>query len=197
MAYRSHCRYMINEFPYDLNVWVLEVFPIFRGFSKYKDQKLPQDLQPFPKDMLCKETSPTKESASLLHILCDVAASTPNGLYGKTNTFSYQRENLGRKERRACNTSCINHSRELEENVKSGLIDLKTPSSNERLPSPNPLEVVTIVEVSRKRQRCEDGIEDDSGFPHWDIITPDKDASTVDKQLSFGTDTNCTTEELR
>ncbi|KAJ8541615.1 hypothetical protein K7X08_002431 [Anisodus acutangulus] len=53
---------------------------------------------------------------------------------------------------------------------------------NEWLPSPNPFEVVAVAEVSRKHQSCDDVIEDDSGFSHWDL--PDNDASPVDKQLS-------------
>ncbi|KAK4338007.1 hypothetical protein RND71_042494 [Anisodus tanguticus] len=44
MVCGNHCRYMINGFPYALNVWAFEVFLAFRGFSKYKAQKLPRML---------------------------------------------------------------------------------------------------------------------------------------------------------
>ncbi|KAK4377411.1 hypothetical protein RND71_003707 [Anisodus tanguticus] len=126
------------------------------------------DLQPFLEDMLCKSTSTIKESAYVLHILCDAAASTPNELYGKTQTLSQIEEQITEEKK---------------------TLDLKAPNSNEGLPSPNPLKVVATAEVSRKRHRCENGIEDDSGFPHWDLITPYNDSSTVDKQFS-GIDTN-------
>lgn len=37
-------RYMISGFPYALNVWLLEVFPIFRGFSSFHGLKSPRML---------------------------------------------------------------------------------------------------------------------------------------------------------
>ncbi|KAJ8528558.1 hypothetical protein K7X08_022250 [Anisodus acutangulus] len=145
--------------------------------------------------MLYKVTSTTNESASLLHILCDASSSTPNELYGKTQTLSQIKEKIAEEKKVKRETRHALIIVELEEKVRSGLIDLKTSGSNEGLPSPNPLEVVAAAEVSRKRQRCEDGIEDDSGFPHLNLITPYKDASIVDKWLNSGTDTYCTAEE--
>ncbi|XP_059318641.1 uncharacterized protein LOC132069249 [Lycium ferocissimum] len=37
-------RYMISGFAYALNVWLLEVFPIFRGFSSFHGPKFPRML---------------------------------------------------------------------------------------------------------------------------------------------------------
>ncbi|KAJ8554556.1 hypothetical protein K7X08_025234 [Anisodus acutangulus] len=187
MSCGSHCRYMINDFPYALYILAFEVFPAFRGFSKYKAHKL-------------------------LHMLCSGPSKQPvyrviiDNFFHAEHRFSKYNVNVvvaTEQERQnypvalqftddpgSCSSSVTLPSRMFDH-----IVD--TPSSNEGLPSSNPLEVGTTADVSRKRQRCEDGIEDDSGYPHWELITPDNDSSTIDKQLSSGIDTNCTAEELR
>ncbi|XP_059280904.1 uncharacterized protein LOC132034513 [Lycium ferocissimum] len=45
MSFNSHMTYMINGFPYALHVWAIELFPIFREFSKYNGLKFPRMLR--------------------------------------------------------------------------------------------------------------------------------------------------------
>ncbi|KAJ8571136.1 hypothetical protein K7X08_038108 [Anisodus acutangulus] len=191
MPFGNPSRYMINEFSYALNVWAFEVFPIFRGFSKHKGQKFPRMLcwGPSKQAFYCVIIdnffhAENRFNKFIVNVVVGTEQERQN--YPVALQFSDDSSSCSSNEvERATHHALI--IAELEEQVRCRHIDLKTPSSNQVIPSPNLLEVVAAAEVSRKSQRCEYGREDDCGFPNWSLITPN--ASTIDKWVSSGTDT--------
>ncbi|KAJ8557440.1 hypothetical protein K7X08_003065 [Anisodus acutangulus] len=190
----SYCNYVMSDFSYAFNVWALEVFFIFRGYSQQKPRKFPR--------MLCWGLM--RQSA--YNIIVDKYFHAEHRFMTfVVNVVATDQEMhhflvaLQFPADASSSSSCAIFTHGLIDHLVDEVDDQTLHSQqigdvNLPIVEATSVDIPVLDKVFCKRRRCDDGKKDDDDLSCWNLIRHED--SMVEKCTSFGIEIYFRVEDL-